>query len=192
MQSTYLTTHSIARILGVSRSAVLAWINKGLLRAHRTVGGHRRAEKSALVEFLRQQAMPIPRVLAGVSRVLVIGCDPAMLRTIQRTLRQQAVQLVLESADGPVDGLLKIGMFLPDVVLLDAYMPGMNGVAVCARIRSRPETAHIVVVAVAARPSQQLASAFLRAGAAAFLTKPLDTKKVLAIFKPSRERDAFL
>jgi CheY-like chemotaxis protein len=69
--------------------------------------------------------------------------------------------------------------FLPDVVLLDAYMPGIDGVEVCKRLRSSAATAHIRVIGVTGRPSAELELAYERAGAAAFLTKPLDPGALL-------------
>jgi CheY-like chemotaxis protein len=55
----------------------------------------------------------------------------------------------------------------------------MNGIDVCRRIRTSPETAHILVVAITAYPSAHLASALIEAGAAACLPKPLDPKALL-------------
>ena len=179
METAYLTSHEIARLLGVSASAVLSWIDRGWLSAHRTPGGHRRVEKTALIDFLRQRQMPVPNELVGVRRLLVIDDDATMLRATERQLKQQAPQLTILGADGAIDGLLKIGTFRPDAVLLDAYMPGMNGIEVCRRIRETPETAHTVIVAITAHPSKHLASAFVEAGAVACLGKPLDPKALL-------------
>src|SRR5260221_11885047 len=140
LDTVYLTSHEIARLLGVSASAVLSWIDKGWLNAHRTPGGHRRVEKSVLLEFLRSKQMPIPVGLAGVRRLLIIDDEPVTLRTTERQLKTQAPELSVMTADGAIDGLLKIGTFRPDAVLLDAYMPSMTGMEVCRRIKEAPET----------------------------------------------------
>ena len=179
MEPTYLTSHEIARLLGVSASAVLSWIDKGWLVAHRTPGGHRRVEKAVLIEFLRKKQMPVPEGLVGVRRLLVIDDESTTLRTTERQLKLHAPELSITTAEGAIDGLLKIGTFRPDAVLLDAYMPGMNGIEVCRRIRETPETSHIVIVAITAHPSVHLASALVEAGAVACLGKPLDTKALL-------------
>jgi excisionase family DNA binding protein len=179
MGQVFLTTHSIARMIGVSPSAVLSWIDKGLIIAHRTPGGHRRVEKGVLLKFLREQKMPVPRELVGVSRLLVMDDDPAFLRTVARLLKHRAPRLVVEGATNPVDGLLKISTFQPDAVLLDAYMPQMNGIEVCQKIHASPETAHIVVVAVTGRPSAKIAQGFRDAGAIACLNKPVDADQLV-------------
>ena len=136
-------------------------------------------EKAVLVQFLRQRQMPIPEGISGVRRLLVIDDDPALLRTTERQLKVHAPEVTVMSAEGAIDGLLKIGTFRPDAVLLDAYMPAMNGIEVCQRIREAPETAHILVVAITGRPSVHVASALVEAGAIACLEKPLDPKLLL-------------
>jgi excisionase family DNA binding protein len=188
VEPTYLTSHEVARLLRVSASAVLSWIDKGWLTAHRTPGGHRRVERTVLVDFLRQKKMPIPQSLVGIHRLLVIDDEPAMLRTAERQLKQHAPEIAVMTADGAIDGLLKIGTFRPDAVLLDAYMPGMNGIEVCRRIRETTETAHIVIVAITAHPSVHLASAMVEAGAVACLGKPLDPKALLSALGLDRSR----
>jgi excisionase family DNA binding protein len=165
--------------MSVSPSTVLGWIDRGLLPAHRTPGGHRRVERGALVRFLRDHDMPIPHQLLTVARLLVIDDEPAFLRSVKRMLQRSAPQIEVETAEGAYDGLLRVVTFLPDVVLLDAYMPGIDGVEVCKRLRSSAATAHIRVIGVTGRPSADLELAYERAGAAAFLTKPLDPGALL-------------
>jgi excisionase family DNA binding protein len=192
VDSPSFTTHAVARMIGVSASAVVSWIDKGLLEAHRTPGGHRRVEKAALLGFLRQNQMPIPRALVTLGRVLVIERDRATRKAVERLLRQHDADLVVQTADDPTDGLIGIGSFRPDAVVLDAQMPGLNALKVCSRIRSLTDFAHVVVVALTDDPSQETASAFARAGAAACLGKPPEPKKLLQALWPPRQRDAFL
>ncbi len=174
MVPAYLSSHAVAKLVRVSPSTVLSWIDKGLLPAHRTPGGHRRVEAAALVRFLRDHDMPIPRDLSTVSRLLVIDDEAPFLSTARRFFKRHAPDLKIETADGAIDGLLKVGTFRPDAVLLDAYMPGMDGLEVCRRLRASSATAHILVVAITALPSTKIEAAFREAGAAACLSKPLE------------------
>ncbi|GMU59131.1 MAG: hypothetical protein AMXMBFR34_08940 [Myxococcaceae bacterium] len=164
----------------VSPSAVLRWIDQGRLRAFRTPGGHRRVGTAELLEFLRAQKMPVPRSLeAPRLRLLVIDDEPNVLRPLGESLRRADPRLDVELAESAVDGLIKIGLKRPDVVLLDAYMPGMDGPEACRRIKSEPQTAHIAVLAMSGRRSDELLHRFEKAGAAAFLAKPLKPAAVL-------------
>jgi two-component system cell cycle response regulator len=69
---------------------------------------------------------------------------------------------------------------IPDIVLLDVMMPGMDGFEVCRRIKSNPRTAHVPVVMVTAldQPSDRVTG--LDAGADDFLTKPVDDAALFA------------
>lgn len=177
--TTYYTSHAIARLVRVSPSTVLSWIDKGMLPAHRTPGGHRRVEASTLLRFLRENGMPVPRELLSVATLLIVDDDVTFLRAMERLLRQHVPDLRIETADSAVDGLLKVGTTRPDAVLLDAYMPGMNGVEVCRRLSGSPETRHILVLACTGQPSAEIVRDFRDAGAAECFTKPVDLPGLL-------------
>ncbi len=182
MTSSFLTSHAVAELIGVSPSTVLSWIDKGLLPAFRTPGGHRRVDPGALVEFLRSHQMPVPRaLLPQARRVLLIDDEVTFLRSTKRALKQQHPDLEVDVAEGPVEGLLKIGTDKPDAVVLDAVMPGMDGVEVCRQIRQNPATAEIVVVALTGRLDADLAASFAKAGATACLRKPLDLMALIRL-----------
>ena len=191
--TTYYTSHAIARLVRVSPTTVVSWIDKGLLPAHRTPGGHRRVEVRTLVRFLRDNDMATPRELLNVTTLLVVDDDVSFLRSIKRLLKAHAPDLTVETTDSAVDGLLKVGTVRPDAVLLDAYMPGMNGVEVCRRLTGSAETRHILVLAVTGRPSKEIVQEFKEAGAAQCFGKPLDAHAVLeAIGWSASSPSAFL
>jgi excisionase family DNA binding protein len=176
----FLTSREVAVLCQASPSAVLRWIDLGLLEAHRTPGGHRRVASPKLVEFLIAHRMPVPRELRdGQVRVLVIDDEAQYLRSLGPLLTAADARVEVELAESAIDGLLKIGVSLPDVVLLDAYMPGMDGLEACRRIKQAEATHHIAVVAITGRPSPELHQAFTGAGAQGFLPKPLAASAVL-------------
>jgi excisionase family DNA binding protein len=106
VSNAFLTSHAVADLIGVSPSTVLSWIDKGLLPAFRTPGGHRRVEPTVLVEFLRNHQMPVPRtLLPQAKRMLLIDDDATFLRSTKRQLKQNFPDLDVEMAEGPVEGL---------------------------------------------------------------------------------------
>ncbi len=175
----YVSSHAIAKLIGASPSAVLNWIDGGLLPCYRTPGGHRRVRTGALIQFLRENEMPVPRSLVGVSRLLVVDDDKGVLRSVKRLIKKRVPALTVETSEGAMDALLKIGIFRPDAVLVDAYMPGMNGVELCEKLRSNTETEHMTVVALSGKVTRKLEEQLLTAGAVAVLGKPLDSQKLL-------------
>jgi len=175
----YYTSYAIARLVRVSPTTVVSWINRGVLSAHRTPGGHRRVEAGTLVRFLRENDIAIPEELFNVTTLLVVDDDASFLRSIKRLLRVHAPSLTVETADSAVDGLMKVGSVRPDAVLLDAYMPGTNGIEVCRQLTASAETRHVLVLAVTGRPSEEIARQFKEAGAARCFSKPVDARTVL-------------
>ena len=134
-----------------------------------------------LLGFLRAHRLPIPHELqAERMRLLVIDDEPKYLRSLGALLQRADSRVEVELADNALDGLLKVGLRRPEAVLLDSYMPGMDGLEVCKRLKASDETAHIAVLAMSGRPSAELEKKFTNAGAAGFLAKPIQAAVVLA------------
>ncbi len=176
-----LTSHEVANLLQASPSSVLKWIEQGKLKAFRTPGGHRRVASDELVGFLRAHQLPVPPELEEEKvRLLVIDDEAPYLRALGALLARADARVEVDLAQSALDGLLKVGLTLPQVVLLDSYMPGMDGLEVCKRLKQSAQTAHIAVLAMSGRPSAELEKKFLEAGAAAFLAKPIQPTAVLS------------
>lgn len=82
---------------------------------------------------------------------------------------------------------------VPDVVLLDVMMPGLDGFETCRRIKAAPETSWLPVVMVTALHETEDRVTALEAGADDFLTKPVDEVEVVArvrsLVRIKRQRD---
>ncbi len=66
----------------------------------------------------------------------------------------------------------------PDVILLDLELPGVNGLELARALKRDPETAGILIVAITAFPERFTEAQARRAGCAAFLVKPISTRKL--------------
>jgi len=137
--------------------------------------------RHALFSCMIARSLPIPLDLLGVRSVLLIDDEPSVLRSLARVLRQAAPDLDLRSAEGAKDGLAQATAGKPDAVIVDAYMPEMTGVEVCSRIRAARSIPLPAVLAMTADPTPELAAAFTRAGAIAFLEKPVDAPALFEV-----------
>jgi putative two-component system response regulator len=72
---------------------------------------------------------------------------------------------------------------LPDLILLDILMPGMDGFEVCKQLKGNPETANIPVVFLSALTEAEEKQKGLDLGAVDFITKPFDTSEIQAKVK---------
>ncbi len=111
------------------------------------------------------------------ARVLVVDDIPANVKLLEARLGAEYFEV--STANSGAQALEKIAQDLPDIVLLDVMMPGMDGFEVCRRIKSNPESAHLPVVMVTALDQVADRIQGLEAGADDFLTKPVND---LALF----------
>lgn len=105
--------------------------------------------------------------------VLVIDDDPDILMVAELSLRTIGKLEVVTAQDG-LAGLAAAETHRPDAILLDATMPGLDGLQVLSRLRGNPATSGIPVVFLTARTEPETVAALLAAGAAGVLEKPFD------------------
>ena len=112
------------------------------------------------------------------ARILVVDDIESNVRLLEAKLSAEYYD-VLTASDGPT-ALAIAASELPDIVLLDVMMPGMDGFQVCRRLKDDPATRHVPVVLVTALDGRADRVAGLEAGADDFLTKPIDDVMLFA------------
>ena len=175
-----LSTFAIAEMLHVDPGSVANWIDQGLLKAHRTPGGHRRVAGGDLVIFLREHKIPVPDELGPAPvRILVVDDNRSITQLIARAIKAQHPDFeIVEAHDGFHAGTI-LATLRPDVVILDLRMPGMDGYEVCRLIKSQQATRGAEVLAMTAYPSDENTQRIMEVGARVCLHKPLDMDGLL-------------
>ena len=103
-------------------------------------------------------------------RILVIE-DHKECRDII-TLQMRAVGCEIIEAESAPAGLEKAAAEMPDLIVMDLRMPGMNGIEATRCLKNHPLTRHIPVVVYTAWGAENWRKEALKAGAAMVLTKP--------------------
>lgn len=176
-----LTSTQVGVLLQVNPSSVKKWVNDGHIVAFRTPGGHRRIRAADLVSFLDQHKIPIPRPLFGAAkrRVVVVDDDPAQLRGMGRAFRRWADKLEVTYVDNGVDALVEVGAVRPHALVIDVYMPGLDGIEVCRRLRANPATRDLVIIVTSGRMTAELEQVARATGARRVLRKPVDVTAIV-------------
>ena len=106
------------------------------------------------------------------AEVLIVD-DDADNRLLLRELLAADGYRIVEATDG-AEALQRVAEHLPDAILLDVLMPGMDGLEVCRQLRADRRTAAVPVILVTAQRGREDRLAGIAAGASDFLTKPVD------------------
>lgn len=115
--------------------------------------------------------------LAVNGRILIVDDAMENVQVLFQALRDE--HEVLFALDGPT--AIEIArQQLPDLILLDAVMPGMDGYAVCAALRATPEVQDIPIMFVTALNQPEDETRALEAGAVDFISKPFNVAVVRA------------
>ncbi|WP_395702958.1 response regulator [Aquabacterium sp.] len=125
----------------------------------------------------------MPEALSTLDRasgelVLIVDDLPDNLSLLHDAL-DEAGHTVLVASDGP-SAIARARQARPDVVLLDAMMPGMDGFEVARQLKADPETAAIPIIFMTALTETEHVVAAFGAGGVDYVTKPIDPRQVLA------------
>ena len=180
-----VTISEASKLCGVSLKTITNWIEQGHIKAHKTVGGHRRILREDLYRFMTEQKIPLPDQEKSNSRkkILIVDDDKIIVETIVMALEEDEHGYeVISSSDGFEAGL-QMNHFKPDLVILDIMMPDINGYEVCKRIKSRPESQSTKVIVLSAYLDEENFQKMKDFGADACFSKPLplpDLKREVA------------
>jgi PAS domain S-box-containing protein len=123
-------------------------------------------------------APPPPGSRPAVSARILLVEDNADMRAYVRRLLSQHWEVVAV-ADG-LKALQVAGERVPDLVLADVMMPGLDGFALLRALRADPRTATLPVILLSARAGEESRVEGLEAGADDYLVKPFSAKELLA------------
>ena len=104
--------------------------------------------------------------------VLIVDDDAALLQALPQALRLRMGGVTVETADSAAAALERIAVRDYDAIVTDIKMPGMDGLALLAEIRTRrPDTPTLIITG---HGENELVVHALRGGACDFIQKPID------------------
>jgi DNA-binding response OmpR family regulator len=109
--------------------------------------------------------------------ILIIDDDAFIRRPLEFILREEGFEPVT-AVDGE-DGLAKIRESRPDLVFLDVMMPGLDGFAVCAKVKADPRFASLPVILLSAKGQEGDRARGMAAGATDFMSKPYSPSELV-------------
>jgi two-component system, OmpR family, alkaline phosphatase synthesis response regulator PhoP len=108
------------------------------------------------------------------SKILIVDDEPDILEIVSYCLKKEGYSVYIAN-DGK-KALQLMEKIIPDLILLDVMMPGMDGIEVCEKIRSKREWEHTRIAFLTARAEDYSQIAAFNAGADDYITKPIKPK----------------
>src|SRR4051794_5687025 len=115
---------------------------------------------------------------ANSNIVLIVDDVPDNLSVLHDALDESGYTVLV--ATGGEMALQRAVQAAPDIVLLDAMMPGIDGFEVARRLKADPTTAHIPIIFMTGLTETEHLVAALESGGVDYVTKPIKPKEVLA------------
>ncbi|HWW75479.1 MAG TPA: response regulator transcription factor [Pyrinomonadaceae bacterium] len=119
-------------------------------------------------------------------QLLVVDDDPSLLLAVSETLRAEGYEVV--TARRGAEALVRVAEALPDLIISDIRMPGMDGYQLARNLRSAPRTRLVPIVFLTAKDETSDRIAGFRTGVDAYLTKPFEPEELAAVVKSILDR----
>lgn len=115
---------------------------------------------------------------ADQPRVLVVEDEPAQREVLAYNL--EAEGFAVSKAENGDDALLFVDEDTPDIIVLDWMLPGVSGIEICRRLKTRPETREIPIIMLSARSEEVDRVRGLETGADDYVVKPYSVIELMA------------
>ncbi|MBW1649540.1 MAG: response regulator [Deltaproteobacteria bacterium] len=109
-------------------------------------------------------------------KIMIIDDEPDMCQFLMSLFEEKYI--TVQSHDG-IRGIEKALEVIPDVIILDVMLPGMDGIKICKSLRSYPELEYTKIILLTARTYEGIKIKGLKSGADDFLTKPFSSTEVI-------------
>ena len=120
----------------------------------------------------------MPHSETTLGRILVVDDQAANLRVVSALLTREGYQVI--TASSGQEALARYAETVPDMILLDMMMPGMDGFELLAALRERPELRGVPAVFLTAAHDRDLLVRAFESGAVDYVTKPFMPEELLA------------
>ncbi len=179
LSKTVFTTGEVAAICKVSQQTVIRCFDSGRLRGFRVPGSKfRRIPREALIQFMKENGIPLDRLDMGKKRVLVVDDDRAIVEMLVELLERDG-RFEVQTAVTGFDAGLRTKEFRPDIIVLDYMLPDINGNVVIQTIREDASLQDVRIIIVSGVVNRADVQSLLDCGADDFLQKPFSIEQLV-------------
>ena len=126
---------------------------------------------------VKEEKSPTADIVTEKEAILIVDDDVQVRQYLAQLFKER---YIIHQAENGDDGLRAAQTYLPDLVISDVNMEGMNGIELCKQIKESDSLNHIPVILLTASSSDELKLKGVEGGADDYLTKPFDTDLLMA------------
>jgi excisionase family DNA binding protein len=169
-------TSKAAELLQLSVGTVQGLVDKNILHAWVTQGGHRRISLESIQNYqLQQQKLPaLDRLMNDRLRVMVVDDDNVTRHLLQDTCLAVHPHVDCCAMSSAIDALLQLPVFNPHVMLIDLLMPEVDGWELVKRVQQQKDYAKLQIITLSALSKEELQNRGGPPQGSQFIAKPVD------------------
>ena len=162
-QSAYCTSREAALKLNVSLRTVQLWVDRGILEAWRTEGGHRRISMGSVDRMLRVVPHSDIKQSGQMSsedrlKLMVVDDDGVLLKLYKKKIGAWNLPIDVFTCSNGWDALLLMGREMPDLLVADLMMPGMDGFMMLRALTSTTQIDGMEIAVVTGLDNYEIAA----------------------------------
>ena len=167
----FYSTTEAAVLLDVAVRTVQLWVERGVLNAWKTPGGHRRIEATSVQRLLDERR----RVASADCRILIVEDQPEHAEFLKLFVQAVVPRATIQIARNGLAAMLCIGREPPTLVLLDLMMPHMDGFEMLRELAVDRELQRMRIIVVSSMDDEDIRRrGGLPGTVAAVLRKPIE------------------
>ncbi len=116
-----------------------------------------------------------------LKRLLVVDDEPNLLRAVEAVLRGEGFEIT--TARSGREALIAVAQSLPDLIVSDVRMPGMDGFQLARKLRASTHSALVPIVFLTAKDETEDRIEGFESGVDVYLTKPFEPDELVAVIK---------
>jgi excisionase family DNA binding protein len=177
-----------AALCKLNRVTLWRWIRSGKLRAYQTPTGQYRIKQEDLESFIQNDLSYLQADLPdNHPTILIIDDDPQFRKLVRKIVANDRFDI--EEAGNGFEAGLKIIKHMPSILILDLFMPEIDGFDICRQVKSDPNTRAIRIIVVTGAGSPETEEKVRQLGADAYFTKPVGRNDLKACIEKLTQKE---
>lgn len=178
LPDSFVTTRIAAKMLNVSLRTIQLWVESGVLNAWKTVGGHRKVSTKSIELVLLQRQKELignDKKLNATNKlfnILLVEDDDSLRQLFRFYFTDWKYEVNLDLVTNGFEGLVSLGNSIPDLLITDLNMPGINGFDMLRYLGKAPQFRNLDIIVITALAPED------------FLDNAIFTPNIQIFFKP--------